>query len=104
MRSESDGHCLPTSFPGLAVRDALERRTLAPAVASILDRYHPTVETFLDHVEREQARSRWSPESSRVERMRPVDGGFEVDRHGVFEHVLVATGHPGLEVPEELRD
>src|SRR5205807_3748907 len=26
MRSESDGHCLPTSFPGLAVREALRRR------------------------------------------------------------------------------
>jgi cation diffusion facilitator CzcD-associated flavoprotein CzcO len=25
MRSESDGHCLPTSFPGLAVRDVRAR-------------------------------------------------------------------------------
>src|SRR5439155_1097477 len=27
MRSESDGHCLPTSFPGLAVRAAVRRRS-----------------------------------------------------------------------------
>jgi cation diffusion facilitator CzcD-associated flavoprotein CzcO len=25
MRSESDGHCLPTSFPGLAIRAARRR-------------------------------------------------------------------------------
>ena len=26
MRSESDGHCWPTSFPGLAAREAVRRR------------------------------------------------------------------------------
>ena len=45
MRSESDGHCLPTSFPGLAVREAVRRRNPVPLVASLLDRYHPTVPT-----------------------------------------------------------
>src|SRR3954454_7215628 len=53
MRSESDGHCLPTSFPGLAVRDARARRSVAPLIASACDRYHPTVETFLAHVDDE---------------------------------------------------
>ena len=42
--------------------------------------------------------------SARVERVRAVDGGFELDGHGVFRHVLLAPGHPGLNVPEELRD
>jgi hypothetical protein len=32
----------------------------------------------------------------RVERIRAVDCGFELDGEGPFEHVLVATGHPGL--------
>src|SRR5215468_5776410 len=50
MRSESDGHCLPTSFPGLAVREALRRRSLGPLVQSVCDRYHPTVDAFLEHV------------------------------------------------------
>jgi cation diffusion facilitator CzcD-associated flavoprotein CzcO len=104
MRSESDGHCLPTSFPGLAVRDARLRRSVAPLVASVLDRYHASVETFLAHVDDERRRSGWSPVPQRVEAIRAVDGGFELDRHGVFEHVLIATGHPGLAVPEELRD
>src|SRR5438105_15740005 len=49
MRSESDGHCLPTSFPGLAVREARRRRSPAPLVASVLDRYHPSVDEFLAH-------------------------------------------------------
>src|SRR5438477_3927083 len=50
MRSESDGHCLATSFPGLAVREARRSRSLAPLVATVLDRYHPTVAQFLEHV------------------------------------------------------
>lgn len=104
MRSESDGHCLPASFPGLAVRDALAQRSPAPLVASALDRYHATVETFLAHVEEQRVRSGWAPVPARVERITPVDGGFELGAHGSFEHVLVATGHPGLNVPEELRD
>ncbi len=32
MRSESDGHCAPTSFPGLAVREAARRRDPVPLV------------------------------------------------------------------------
>lgn len=104
MRSESDGHCLPTSFPGLAVRDARARRSLRPLAASLLDRYHPTVDSFLAHVEEQRRASGWAPVRARVERIRPVDGGFELGGQGVFAHVLVATGHPGLHVPEELRD
>jgi cation diffusion facilitator CzcD-associated flavoprotein CzcO len=104
MRSESDGHCLPTSFPGLAVREALGRRTPAPLVASVCDRYHPTVETFLVHVDELRASSGWAPVATRIERIAAANGGFELDGHGVFEHVLVATGHPGLSVPDELRD
>ena len=51
MRSESDGHCSPRSFPGLAVRTARRRLSLAPLVASACDRYRPTVAEFLEHVE-----------------------------------------------------
>jgi hypothetical protein len=106
MRSESDGHCLPTSFPGLVFRSALARRSPAPLVGTLADRYHPTVGEFLAHVERLRERSGWerSFRRGRVERIRAVDGGFELDGHGTFAHVLVATGHPGLNVPEELRD
>ena len=105
MRSESDGHCLATSFPGLAVRAAVRGRSPRALFASVLDRYHPTVEEFLEHVEALRARCGWvrSVRPTRVERVRAVGGGFEIDGHGVFRHVLVATGHPGLNIPGELQ-
>jgi cation diffusion facilitator CzcD-associated flavoprotein CzcO len=106
MRSESDGHCLPTSFPGLAVREARSRRSIAPLLASVCDRYHPTVAEFLAHVEEQRRRSGWDERlvAARVRQVRAVDGGFELDDRGCFPHVLLATGHPGLAVPDELRD
>lgn len=104
MRSESDGHCLPASFPGLAFSSVRRRRSLRPLVESALDRYHPTVDEFLSHVERLRERSRWdeSVVRRRIERVRAEDDGFDVDGDR-FHHVLLATGHPGLNVPEELR-
>ncbi len=105
MRSESDGHCLPATFPGLAVRSALRRRSPAPLLASALDRYHPTLDEFLAHVERVRERSGWerSLQGGRIRRVRAVEGGFELDGRGTFRHVLLAPGQPGLNVPEELR-
>jgi hypothetical protein len=104
MRSESDGHCLPTTFPGLAVRSSARRRNPWPLVQSVCDRYHPTVAEFLGHVESVRTRSSWDGAvvPRRIERIAAVDGGFELAGGGSFRHVLVATGHPGLNVPEEL--
>jgi cation diffusion facilitator CzcD-associated flavoprotein CzcO len=106
MRSESDGHCLATSFPGLAVREARRARSLAPLVASVLDRYHPTVAQFLEHVAELRERSGWdeSFRAARVRRIRAVGGGFELEGQGLFRHVLLAPGHPGLAVPPQLED
>jgi cation diffusion facilitator CzcD-associated flavoprotein CzcO len=104
MRSESEGHCRPTSFPGLAVRTAARTGNPWPLVQSVFDRYHPTVGEFLDDVESLRARSGWdrSVVVEPVERIRAGDDGFDLDGHGTFRHVLIATGHPGLNVPEEL--
>ena len=106
MRSESDGHCWPTSFPGLAAREAARRRDLAPLVLSVCDRYRPTVEDFLRHVDELRASSGWDTSftPARVERVLAVDGGFQLDGHGVFRHVLLSLGHPGLARPAELED
>ncbi len=103
MRSESDGHCLPTTFPGLAFASVRRRRSLRPLLESALDRYHPTVDEFLSHVERLRERSGWDDSlvHRRVEQVRAVDGGFELDGDR-FRHVLLAPGHPGLNVPDEL--
>jgi cation diffusion facilitator CzcD-associated flavoprotein CzcO len=104
MRSESDGHCLPTSFPGLALRSVRRRRSLRPLLETVTSRYHPTVDEFLDHVEAARGRSGWDESLvlRTVERVRAVDGAFELDGDR-FAHVLLAPGHPGLNVPEELR-
>jgi cation diffusion facilitator CzcD-associated flavoprotein CzcO len=103
MRSESDGHCFPRSFPGLAPREAVRRRSPAPVVRSVCNRYRPTLAEFVDHVERLRERCGWdeSFRRARVSRVRAVDGGFEVDG-ALFRHVLLAPGHPGLAVPDEL--
>ena len=104
MRSESDGHCLPTSFPGLAFSSVRRRRSVRPLLDSVLDRYHPSVDEFLSHVERLRERSDWDESlvPRRVERVRAVDGGFDLDGER-FSQVLLAPGLPGLNVPEELR-
>jgi cation diffusion facilitator CzcD-associated flavoprotein CzcO len=104
MRSESDGHCLPSSFPGLAVREARRRRSVKPLLASVCDRYHPTVDEFLAHVDELRVSTGWTERvvPAHVDRVGAADGGFAVDADGVFEHVLLATGHPGLAVPDEL--
>jgi len=104
MRSESDGHCLPTTFPGLAFASVRRRRSLRPLLDSALDRYHPTVDEFLAHVARLRERSGWDESlvPRRVEEVRATADGFEIDGDA-FRHVLLAPGHPGLNVPEELR-
>jgi cation diffusion facilitator CzcD-associated flavoprotein CzcO len=92
MRSESDGHCAPRSFPGLAVRAALRDKSPLPLVESWLDRYRPTVEEFLEHVEEVRAESGWdeSFRRSRVKRIRAADGGFDLDGFGRYRHVLAS--------------
>jgi cation diffusion facilitator CzcD-associated flavoprotein CzcO len=104
MRSESDGHCYPASFPGLAVREARRRHSLVPLVETVCDRYHPTVAEFLDHVAELRERTGWdeSVRLTRVDRIAPVAEGFDLEGHGVFRHALVAPGHPGLAFPEDL--
>jgi cation diffusion facilitator CzcD-associated flavoprotein CzcO len=104
MRSESDGHCHPTSFPGLASREAVRRRSLGPLVQSAFNEYRPTVDEFLRHVAALRERSGWDDcvRLARVERVAAVDAGFAVDGHGTFRHVVLAPGHPGLATPDEL--
>jgi cation diffusion facilitator CzcD-associated flavoprotein CzcO len=98
MRSESDGHLAAAAFPGLAVREAWRDWTLRPLYETARSRYHPTVSDFVEHARRVAASIGWERSfvQRRVERVRAVDGGFELDGRGVVPHVLLATGHPGL--------
>jgi hypothetical protein len=102
MRSESDGHLAPASFPGLAVREAVRRGTPTPLLRSVANRYHPSVDDFVAHAESVRRRSGWehSFRAQSVECIRAVEGGFTVDGEGPFPHVLIATGHPGLSHPD----
>jgi hypothetical protein len=104
MRSESDGHCYPRSFPGLAPREAVRTRSAAPLLRTVCNRYRPSVHEFLRHVEELRERSGWDESfvEHRAERISAAEGGFEVDDRGRFPHVLLAPGHPGLALPEEL--
>ena len=104
MRSESDGHCYPRSFPGLAPREAVRRRSVTPLVQTVCNRYRPTIQEFLRHVEELRRSCGWdeSFRGGRASRLRAVAGGFEIDAEGRFRHVLLALGHPGLAVPPEL--
>jgi cation diffusion facilitator CzcD-associated flavoprotein CzcO len=104
MRSESEGHVAPTSFPGLAVRTALRTQSVIPLLATAIDRYHPSVDEFLEHVAELRESSGWD-ESFRartIRRVRAAEGGFDLDGAGVFAHVLLAPGHPGLAFPDGL--
>jgi cation diffusion facilitator CzcD-associated flavoprotein CzcO len=98
MRSESDGHVAPAAFPGLAVREAVRHGSAAPLLASVTNRYHPTVDDFVSHARAVCGSSGWERSfvERRIARVRAVDGGFELDGEGPFPHVLLATGHPGL--------
>src|SRR5262249_29652528 len=106
MRSGSGGPCFARSFPRLAVRSALPGSRLRPLVDSVRDRYRPTVVEFLDHVADVRAASGWdeSFRCRRIERVRTADGGFALDEQGVFPHVMLAPGHPGLAYPPGLED
>ena len=106
MRSESDGHLAPASFPGLAVREAVRRGSPVPLLRSVTNRYHPSVDAFLAHAESVRSRTGWqrSFRVQHVERVRTVAGGFTIDGDGPFAHVLIATGHPGLAHPDAFPD
>ena len=104
MRSESDGHVAATSFPGLAVRTARRRLSLAPLALSVCNRYRPSVSEFLEHAADVREGTGWDSSfvGRRVERVQAVEGGFELDGRDRFAHVLLALGHPGLALPPEL--
>jgi hypothetical protein len=64
------------------------------------------VDEFLGHVAEVRERAGWdeSFRQQRIEHVRAVDGGFELDDQGVFAHVLLAPGHAGLAFPPGLED
>ena len=76
-----------------------------PLVETVFDRYHPTVAEFLAHVAELREQTGWdgSLRLNRIDRITPVPDGFDLDGRGVFRHVLVTPGHPGLAFPDDLK-
>ena len=95
MRSESDGHVRPRTFPGLAAREAWRRRDPRPLAQSVLDRYRPCVTEFLEDVERVRETTGWAAARAAGRRDPAGRRRLPARGHGTA-HVLVATGHPGL--------
>ena len=102
MRSESDGHPYPRTFPGLAAREAWRTYDPWPLLLSAADRYRPSVRTFLDAVDRVREASSWDESfvPTRISRVEVRDAGFVLDGRGPFANVLLALGHPGLAWPD----
>ena len=107
MRSESDGHCYPTLVPRARAR-ARRRgaRDLAPLVA---ERLRPlpadASPSSSRHVDELRERSGWDESFRRArDRARAArsTAASSSTAHGVFRHVLLAPGHPGLALPAEL--
>ena len=104
MRSESDGHCYPTSFPGLAPREAVRRGNLTPLAQTRLQPLPADRARVPRHVDELRERSRWdesvvSP-AGRTVSARSTAASSSTARR--FRHVLLAPGHPGLALPDEL--
>ena len=106
MRSESDGHCYPRSFPGLAPREAIRRFELTPLVQTACNRYRPSVDEFLRHVDELRGRSRWDESivADRVERVTAVAGGFELEigsgtAEGLRIGSVTSCSHSGIPGP-----
>jgi hypothetical protein len=82
----------------------VRRRSPGPLLGTFTNRYRPTVDWFLRHVRELRAGSGWDEAvvEGRVERVRAVDGGFELDGRGPFRDVLLAPGHPEPAIPADL--
>ena len=106
MRSESDGHCLPRPFPGLAVRAALAARSARAArrlgAATATTRAWTSSSSTSSELRDALRLGRELPAGGASSAFAAVDGGFELDGAGAVPHVLVAPGHPGLAMPPEL--
>ena len=100
MRSESDGHCLPTSFPGLAVSSVRRRRSLRPLLESRA-RPLPPDRGRVPRPRRAAARAERLGREPRPAPRRagrgPSTAASSSTATARSAHVLLAPGHPGLE-------
>ena len=81
-------------------RGAAARVARRRSCSSVCDRYHPTVEEFLEHVDELRAAhaagTRASVAPARRAGRAPSTAGSSSTATAPFRHVLLAPGHPGL--------
>jgi hypothetical protein len=107
MRSESNGHLLPTDFPGFATLLLVRRAAPLPFFKALFDLYHPLVTDVFaqgDALSRQTGLSQ-SFVRARVGCVERRDGYFALwdeagQPLGQHRHVLLALGYAGLAWPD----
>lgn len=110
LRSESVGHLFPTDSPGLATVEAITSRSLKPIIQSWFNRYHPTIETFIQHVRKVANqtgfyRSLVSAAVGNVERLQDAFAIYDTDGQylATVQHIVLAIGHGQVAIPEAVQ-
>jgi len=108
MRSESNGHLAPVDFPGLALVEAWQRRSIWPLLGSLFDAYTPPLDLLLSqgaslgmHTgfchRRVMARVTDIKREANPSGLRLLDTtGHDL---GTAQHAILAIGHPALAWP-----
>lgn len=111
LRSESTGHFYPTDSPGLATVQAVKTWRLWPIIQSWFDRYHPTVDFFLEHT-RNIARQTGFYRAlvpgmiSKIERREDNFSIYDKNETlvAVAQHIMLAVGHGRERLPEAIEN
>ncbi|MBI3255884.1 MAG: SidA/IucD/PvdA family monooxygenase [Candidatus Andersenbacteria bacterium] len=110
MRSESAAHFFPTDSPGLATIESLKNWTIKPTIMNWFDKYHPTVDTVIDHITKLVRQTGYSQSLIQTEVESIHRHGAELHVFGQagklvgrFEHIIVAVGHGQPYVPEPIK-
>lgn len=106
LRSESTGHVYPTDSPGLATMQAVKTWSLRPIIQSWFDRYHPTVDFFLEHTRRIARQTGFyrALVPSTISHLERREDNFSIyDKNetlvAVAQHVMLAVGHGRERLP-----
>ena len=111
MRSESAAHFFPTDSPGLATVESLKHWTIKPTIMNWFDKYHPAVDTIVDHINKLVRQSGYgmSLVQARVANIHRHGPnlhvfGEEGQLIGVFQHLIIAVGHGQLRIPDAVKN
>ncbi len=109
MRSESNGHLAPVDFPGMAWADTRKQWSPWPLLASLCDRYNPSLDLVLAQVDALTTRLGFHERKlpvriANIVRAESAEPAFDLrdcagQMVGTARHVILALGHAGLSWP-----